>query len=90
MKLSKKLQKLLIVEEFIPSKNTSIKLLEIVLLEGHNELLQAFKDYDEQTIIDTIKDSTRQFKLQLERFSEPQPINSKNLLTVIKEVKQNE
>ena len=90
MKLSKKLQNLLIVEEFIASPNTNKKLLEVVLLEGNLELLEAFKLYDEQTIVATIRDATLSFKGQMERFTEPQPINSKNLLKVIQEVKSNE
>jgi hypothetical protein len=90
MKLSKKLQSLLIVDEFIASPNTNKKLLEVVLLEGNLELLEAFKVYDEQTIVATIRDATLAFKDQLERFTEPQPINSKNLLKVIQEVKSNE
>lgn len=90
MKLSKKLQNLLIVDEFIASPNTNKKLLEVVLLEGNLELLEAFKLYDEQTIVATIRDATLSFKGQMERFTEPQPINSKNLLKVIQEVKSNE
>lgn len=90
MKLSKKLQNLLIVDEFIASPNTNKKLLEVVLLEGNLELLNAFKLYDEQTIVATIRDATLSFKGQMERFTEPQPINSKNLLKVIQEVKSNE
>jgi hypothetical protein len=90
MKLSKKLQSLLIVDEFIASPNTNKKLLEVVLLEGNLELLEAFKVYDEQTIMATIRDATLSFKDQMNRFTEPQPINSKNLLKVIQEVKSNE
>ena len=90
MKLSKKLQSLLIVDEFIASPNTNKKLLEVVLLEGNLELLNSFKLYDEQTIVATIRDATLMFKDQMQRFTEPQPINSKNLLKVIQEVKSNE
>jgi hypothetical protein len=88
-KLSKKLQKLLIVEEFILEPNVDLKLLEVVVTEGNLELLQAMKLYDELTIVATIRAATLSFKHQCERFTEPQPINSKNLLKVIREVKQN-
>jgi hypothetical protein len=89
-KLSKKLSKYLIDGiSYDPTEGTNIKLLELVVTEGHIELLEAFKIYNEQTIIATLITATRLFKGQLERFSEPQPINSKNLLKVIREVKQN-
>ena len=89
--MKKKLQKYLIDGlEFTPDIGVDLKLLEIIILEGNEELLQAFKLYDEYTIIQTVRCSTIFFQKQLERFTEPQPINSKNLLKVIQEVKSNE